>query len=94
MLYFYVTPVLIGYVFFLSESGEMCAMKEVTLCSDDPKSRESAQQLGQEISVLSRLRHQNIVQYYGSETVSFTDISWTFLFSDTINCFSSTKSCT
>jgi len=47
MLYFYVTPGLIGYVFFLSESGEMCAMKEVTLCSDDPKSRESAQQLGQ-----------------------------------------------
>lgn len=47
MLYFYVTPGLIGFVFFLSESGEMCAMKEVTLCSDDPKSRESAQQLGQ-----------------------------------------------
>lgn len=39
--------VLISYVFFLSESGEMCAMKEVTLCSDDAKSRESAQQLGQ-----------------------------------------------
>jgi serine/threonine protein kinase len=57
------------YLGFNSESGEMCAMKEVTLCSDDPKSRESAQQLGQEISVLSRLRHQNIVQYYGSETV-------------------------
>jgi hypothetical protein len=29
------------------ESGEMCAMKEVTLFSDDPKSRECAQQLGQ-----------------------------------------------
>lgn len=47
MLHFYATPGLIGYVFVLSESGEMCAMKEVTLCSDDPKSRESAQQLGQ-----------------------------------------------
>jgi hypothetical protein len=35
------------YLGFNSESGEMCAMKEVTLCSDDPKSRESAQQLGQ-----------------------------------------------
>ncbi|KAL0329819.1 UNVERIFIED_CONTAM: Mitogen-activated protein kinase kinase kinase YODA [Sesamum radiatum] len=53
----------------VSESGEMCAMKEVTLFSDDAKSRESAQQLGQEISLLSRLRHPNIVQYYGSETV-------------------------
>lgn len=30
-----------------SESGEMCAMKEVTLFADDAKSKESAQQLGQ-----------------------------------------------
>ncbi|OVA14004.1 Protein kinase domain [Macleaya cordata] len=57
------------YVGFNSESGEMCAMKEVTLFSDDAKSRESAKQLGQEIALLSRLRHQNIVQYYGTETV-------------------------
>ncbi|KAI4326940.1 hypothetical protein L6164_019453 [Bauhinia variegata] len=57
------------YLGFNSESGEMCAMKEVTLFSDDAKSRESAQQLGQEIAMLSRLRHPNIVQYYGSETV-------------------------
>lgn len=56
------------YVGFNSESGEMCAMKEVTLF-DDAKSRESAKQLGQEITLLSRLRHQNIVQYYGTETV-------------------------
>ncbi|KAL3818045.1 hypothetical protein ACJIZ3_003950 [Penstemon smallii] len=60
-----------GHVFlgFDSESGEMCAMKEVSLFSDDPKSKESAQQLGQEIAFLSRLRHPNIVQYYGSETI-------------------------
>ncbi|XVF10578.1 hypothetical protein REPUB_Repub07fG0194700 [Reevesia pubescens] len=57
------------YLGFNSESGEMCAMKEVTLFSDDAKSKESAQQLGQEIMLLSRLRHPNIVQYYGSETV-------------------------
>lgn len=32
---------------FFSESGEMCAMKEVTLFSDDAKSMESAKQLMQ-----------------------------------------------
>ncbi|WRX19162.1 Protein kinase domain - like 10 [Theobroma cacao] len=57
------------YVGFNSESGEMCAMKEVTLFSDDAKSKESTKQLMQEISLLSRLWHPNIVQYYGSEKV-------------------------
>lgn len=57
------------YVVFNSESGEMCAMKEVSLFSDDAKSKESAKQLMQEITLLSRLRHPNIVQYYGSETI-------------------------
>lgn len=57
------------YLGFNRESGEMCAMKEVILFPDDPKSKESAQQLGQEIVLLSRLRHPNIVQYYGTETV-------------------------
>ncbi|XP_010539223.1 PREDICTED: mitogen-activated protein kinase kinase kinase YODA-like [Tarenaya hassleriana] len=56
------------YLGFDRESGEMCAMKEVTLFPDDSKSKESAQQLNQEIAMLICLRHPNIVRYYGSET--------------------------
>ncbi|KAG0467135.1 hypothetical protein HPP92_018715 [Vanilla planifolia] len=36
---------------------------------DDPKSAECLKQLEQEIKVLSKLKHPNIVQYYGSELV-------------------------
>ncbi|KAK7331115.1 hypothetical protein VNO77_25329 [Canavalia gladiata] len=57
------------YVATNRETGALCAMKEVELLPDDPKSAESIKQLEQEIKVLSHLKHSNIVQYYGSEIV-------------------------
>ncbi|XP_011076138.1 mitogen-activated protein kinase kinase kinase YODA-like isoform X2 [Sesamum indicum] len=57
------------YLGFDSEKGEMCAMKEVKLFSDDAMSKQGAMQLEIELTVLSQLRHPNIVQYYGAEVV-------------------------
>ncbi|XP_052196187.1 mitogen-activated protein kinase kinase kinase 5 isoform X2 [Diospyros lotus] len=57
------------YVATNRETGALCAMKEVELLPDDPKSAESIKQLEQEIKVLSHLKHPNIVQYYGSEII-------------------------
>ncbi|ESW32812.1 hypothetical protein PHAVU_001G019100 [Phaseolus vulgaris] len=51
------------------ETGASCAMKEVSLIPDDPKSAECMKQLDQEIKILHQLNHPNIVQYYGSEIV-------------------------
>ncbi|KAF8377105.1 hypothetical protein HHK36_030478 [Tetracentron sinense] len=55
------------YLGFNSESGQMCAIKEVKVISDDQTSKESLKQLNQEITLLSQLSQPNIVQYYGSE---------------------------
>ncbi|KAJ9669991.1 hypothetical protein PVL29_026514 [Vitis rotundifolia] len=57
------------YVATNRETGALCAMKEVELFPDDPKSAECVKQLEQEIKILSQLKHPNIVQYFGSETV-------------------------
>ncbi|PIN16072.1 MEKK [Handroanthus impetiginosus] len=57
------------YVASNRETGALCAMKEVEILPDDSKSAECIRQLEQEIKVLSRLKHPNIVQYYGSEIV-------------------------
>ncbi|XP_034594583.1 mitogen-activated protein kinase kinase kinase 3 isoform X4 [Setaria viridis] len=55
------------YLGFNSESGKFCAIKEVQVILDDPKSKERLRQLNQEVDILRQLSHQNIVQYYGSE---------------------------
>ncbi|XP_057769007.1 mitogen-activated protein kinase kinase kinase 5-like isoform X2 [Salvia miltiorrhiza] len=57
------------YVASNRETGALCAMKEVEMLPDDSKSAECIRQLEQEIKVLSRLKHPNIVQYYGSEII-------------------------
>ncbi|XP_010550376.1 PREDICTED: mitogen-activated protein kinase kinase kinase YODA isoform X2 [Tarenaya hassleriana] len=57
------------YVASNRETGALCAMKEVEIFPDDPKSAECIKQLEQEIKLLSNLQHPNIVQYYGSEIV-------------------------
>lgn len=62
--------ILIFFFIIDRETGALCAMKEVELYPDDPKSAECIKQLEQEINVLSKLKHPNIVQYYGSEIVS------------------------
>ncbi|XP_050205720.1 mitogen-activated protein kinase kinase kinase 3 isoform X2 [Mercurialis annua] len=55
------------YLGFNSHGGDMCAIKEVRVVSDDSSSKECLKQLNQEINLLSQLQHPNIVRYYGSE---------------------------
>ncbi|RZC50334.1 hypothetical protein C5167_018765 [Papaver somniferum] len=49
------------------ESGEMCAMKEVTLFADDAKSRESAKQLEQKKMQKKKLDKEEWVTVYGCQ---------------------------
>ncbi|KZV54585.1 mitogen-activated protein kinase kinase kinase YODA-like [Dorcoceras hygrometricum] len=57
------------YVATHCETGATCAMKEVEIIPDDPKCAECVRQLEQEIRFLRELKHPNIVQYYGCETI-------------------------
>ncbi|XP_024532993.1 mitogen-activated protein kinase kinase kinase 3 [Selaginella moellendorffii] len=57
------------YVGFDSYIGRFCAIKEAMISCSDYRSQECCKQLRQEIAMLSRLRHPNIVQYYGSESM-------------------------
>lgn len=50
-------------------TGALCAMKEVNIIPDDAKSAESLKQLEQEVKFLSQFKHENIVQYYGSDII-------------------------
>jgi len=61
-----------GYVYrgFNSEHGQFCAIKEVLVVLNDPRSKKQLKQLNQEIYFLKQLSHPNIVQYYGSILVS------------------------
>ncbi|KAJ1277085.1 hypothetical protein BS78_05G267000 [Paspalum vaginatum] len=53
-------------------SGALCAMKEINVIPYDAKSHEYLNQLEQNIKSLCQFKHENIVQYYGSETIDGT----------------------
>ncbi|EMS53438.1 Mitogen-activated protein kinase kinase kinase 2 [Triticum urartu] len=55
------------YLGFNSENGQFCAIKEVQVISDDPHSKERLKQLNQEIDMLKKASHPNVVQYYDSD---------------------------
>lgn len=52
MFFSFFPPILTHFACIYSDSGETCAMKEVTLFSDDAKSRESEKQLVQVSSLV------------------------------------------
>ncbi|XP_044321077.1 mitogen-activated protein kinase kinase kinase 3 isoform X1 [Triticum aestivum] len=59
-----------------SESGQLCAIKEIKVIAGDSKSKECLRQLNQEIMLLNHLSHPNIVRYYGSELVNTKEMGY------------------
>ncbi|CAJ2644274.1 unnamed protein product [Trifolium pratense] len=51
----------------ISDDGIIFAVKEVSLLDQGDQGKQSVYQLEQEIALLSRFEHDNIVQYYGTE---------------------------
>ncbi|XP_057443193.1 mitogen-activated protein kinase kinase kinase 1-like [Lotus japonicus] len=51
----------------ISDDGFFFAVKEVSLLDQGSQGKQSVFQLEQEIALLSRFEHENIVQYYGTE---------------------------
>ncbi|KAG6784212.1 hypothetical protein POTOM_009898 [Populus tomentosa] len=51
----------------ISDDGFFFAVKEVSLLDQGSKGKQSIYQLEQEIALLSRFEHENIVQYYGTD---------------------------
>lgn len=49
------------------ETGELLAAKEIAVCGGAHKARDAVEHLESEVSVLSSLRHPNIVQYVGTQ---------------------------
>ncbi|KAG5223855.1 mitogen-activated protein [Salix suchowensis] len=51
----------------ISHDGHFFAVKEVSLLDQGTRGKQSIYQLEQEIALLSRFEHENIVQYYGTD---------------------------
>ncbi|KAF9682578.1 hypothetical protein SADUNF_Sadunf05G0123600 [Salix dunnii] len=51
----------------ISDDGFFFAVKEVSLLDQGSQGKQSIYQLEQEIALLSRFEHENIVQYYGTD---------------------------
>ena len=55
------------YVALNCDTGELLAVKEIAVGHTPEKASEAVNQLEQEVSMLSSLRHPNIVQYVGTQ---------------------------